>query len=346
MADNEIRNEISQLGKYNLIHHLTEEVKSANESTVAGIGDDAAVTRSGDLLTVTANKLFVEHIHFDLSYFPLKHLGFKCVTIAVTDILAMNAMPHQVMLNLAVSNRFSIEAVEEFMTGVRACCHYYHLDIAGLDITSSATGLAVSVTAIGQVEADRLVRRTGAAENELICATGDFGAAYTGLLLLQREKQIFEATQVSQLHFEGYEYLLERQLKPEPRTDIIETLRQLNVVPTAMTAVTEGIASALFLLCQHDSLGCTIYENKIPLAQLTFDTLRQLKIVATTVALNGGEDYELLFTIQQKDYEAIKGKSEIAVIGHIDRQNSGRNLITNDNKQIELKAQGFIEKEQ
>ena len=157
MADNEIRNEISQLGKYNLIHHLTEEVKSANESTVAGIGDDAAATRSGDLLTVTANKLFVEHIHFDLSYFPLKHLGFKCVTIAVTDILAMNAMPHQVMLNLAVSNRFSIEAVEEFMTGVRACCHYYHLDIAGFDITSSATGLAVSVTAIGQVEADRLV---------------------------------------------------------------------------------------------------------------------------------------------------------------------------------------------
>ena len=258
----------------------------------------------------------------------------------------MNAMPHQVMLNLAVSNRFSIEAVEEFMTGVRACCHYYHLDIAGLDITSSATGLAVSVTAIGPVEADRLVRRTGAAENELICATGDFGAAYTGLLLLQREKQIFEATQVSQPHFEGYEYLLERQLKPEPRTDIVETLRQLNVVPTAMTAVTEGIASALFLLCQHDSLGCTIYENKIPLAQLTFDTLRQLKIVATTVALNGGEDYELLFTIQQKDYEAIKGKSEIAVIGHIDRKDSGRNLITNDNKQIELKAQGFIEKEQ
>ena len=282
------------------------------------------------------------------AYFPLKHLGFKCVTIAVTDILAMNAMPHQVMLNLAVSNRFSIEAVEEFMTGVRACCHYYHLDIAGFDITSSATGLAVSVTAIGQVEADRLVRRTGAAENELICATGDFGAAYTGLLLLllQREKQIFEATQVSQPHFEGYEYLLERQLKPEPRTDIIETLRQLNVVPTAMTAVTEGIASALFLLCQRDSLGCTIYENKIPLAQLTFDTLRQLKIVATTVALNGGEDYELLFTIRQADYNKIKGCSEIAVIGHIDRKDSGRNLITNDNKQIELKAQGFIEKEQ
>lgn len=341
--DDEIRNEISQLGKYKLINHLVEQTEIKHRTTVVGVGDDAAVTGSGDLLTVTATKMFVENIHFDLTYFPLKHLGFKCVTIALTDVLAMNALPKQISICLAVSNRFSVEALEEFMTGVRACCHYFKIDITGLDITSSSTGMAISMTAIGEVEPERIARRCGAKENELICATGDFGAAYTGLLLLQREKQIFEATKNSQPDFEGYEYLLERQLKPEPRVEIIEKLREIDVVPTSMTAVTEGIATSLFHLCMPDTLGCTIFEGKIPLAQLTFDTLRKLKIVATTVALNGGEDYELLFTIRQDDYEKVKTVSEIAVIGYIGEKNGGRNLITNDNKQIELKAQGFIE---
>lgn len=345
MEEENVRNEISQLGKYNLIHHLLDQIKIENESTVVGVGDDAAVSQFGDKLTVTANKLFVENVHFDLTYFPLKHLGFKCVTIVLTDILAMNALPKQLSLCLAVSNRFSIEALEEFMTGVRACCHYYKVDISAMDITSSVAGMSVSMTAVGEVEKERLVRRSGAKENELICATGDFGAAYTGLLLLQREKQIFETTHNSDPDFEGYEYLLERQLKPEPRIEIIQKLRELNVVPTAMTAVSEGIATSLFHLCMPDTLGCTIYEGKIPLAQLTFDTLRKLKIVATTVALNGGEDYELLFTIRQEDYEKVKTEHEIAVIGYIGEKNGGRNLISNDNKQIELKAQGFIEQE-
>lgn len=343
MAEEDIRSEISQLGKYRLISHLMGHDEKNNPP--AHVIDDAMVTDTGGQLTVTAQKLFVENVHFDLTYFPLKHLGFKCATIVFTDVLAMNALPRELSLCLAVSNRFSIEALDEFMAGVRACCHYNEVELTGLDVTSSVAGLTVGMTATGAVEPDRLVRRSGARENELICATGDFGAAYAGLLLLQREKQIFEATHNSHPDFDGYEYLLERQLKPEPRLDIIRKLRELDVVPTAMTAVSEGLATSLFHLCEPDTLGCTIYEGKIPLAQLTFDTLRQLKIVATTVALNGGEDYELLFTIRQDDYEKVKTEHEIAVIGYIGEKNGGRNLISNDNKQIELKAQGFIEQE-
>lgn len=346
MEDNSVRNEISQLGKYNLINHLTENCKPVNKSTVVGLYDDAAVSDFSKMQTVTASKMFLENVHFDLTYFPLKHLGYKCIGIALTDVLAMNAMPQQVNVCIAVSNRFSIEAVEELMTGIRACCHNYKVDLGALDLTSSVTGLAISVTAMGSVEKKRLTRRTGAQENQLICTSGDFGAAYTGLLLLQREKKIFEATQNSQPDFDGYEYLLERQLKPEPRVDIIEALQKNDIIPTAMTAVSEGLATSLFHLCMPDTLGCTVFENKIPVDQLTFDTLRSLKIVATTVALNGGEDYELLFTIRQEDYEKVQKIENVSVIGYVGEKNGGRNLITNDNKQIELKAQGFVESEE
>ena len=346
MTDESVRNEISQLGKYSLINKLTEDIKPQQKSTKIGVGDDATVVHYENEESLCATKLFVENIHFDLTYFPLKHLGYKCAGIAVSDILAMNAQPHQLSVCLAVSNRFSIEAVEELLTGFKAFCHNYKMDLTGLDITSSATGLAISVTAMGSAEAGRIVRRSGAQEHELICVSGDFGAAYTGLLILQREKQIFEATHDQQPDLAGYEYLLERQLKPEPRTDIIEALHKNDIVPTAMTVVSDGLASSLFHLCNLSGLGCTIYENKTPVDQLTFDTLRSLKIVATTVALNGGEDYELLFTIQQKDYEKIQKIENISVIGYMGEPNGGRNLITNDNRQIELKAQGFIERKE
>ena len=345
MSEESTRNEISQLGKHSFISKLTEEIQLSNSTTKVGVGDDAAVVNYDDKFTVCATKMFVENVHFDLSYFPLKHLGYKCVGIAISDILAMNALPQQVMVNLAVSNRFSIEAIEEFMTGVKAFCHNYKLDLAGIDITSSVAGLAVGVTALGNADEGRIVKRAGAQEHELICVSGDLGAAYTGLLILQREKQIFEATHNSQPDLAGYEYLLERQLKPEPRVDIIEELQKNDILPTAMTIVSDGLASSLFHLCNLSGLGCTIFENKTPIDQLTFDTLRSLKIVATTVALNGGEDYELLFTIKQSDYEKVQKIENVSVIGYMGEKNGARCLISNDNCQIELKAQGFIESE-
>lgn len=345
MDDNNVRNEISQLGKYNLINKLTDDIEKQNDSTLVGVGDDAAVADFGGKKTVFASKLFLEHVHFDLSYFPLKHLGYKCAGIALTDILGMNAIPTQISVNLALSNRFSIEAVEEFMTGIRACCHNYKTDLAGLEINTSMTGMAISITAVGEAEADKIVCRRGAKENELICVSGDFGAAYTGYLLLEREKEIFLQTQVSQPNFEGYEYLLERQLKPEPRFDIVEGLRKNDILPTSMTVVSEGLATSLLHICHLAGLGCTIFENKTPIDQLTFDTLKSLKIVATTVALNGGEDYELLFTVKQSDYEKVKKIENVSVIGYMQEKNAGCNLITNDNKQIELRAQGFEHEE-
>lgn len=342
---NPSRNEIEQLGKFNLINKLTDKFKSQNPSTAVSVGDDAGAIQVGDKQVVTSTKHFLEHIHFDLSYFPLKHLGYKCVTIIVSDILAMNVKPTHLSVALAVSNRFSIEAVEELMMGIRACCHFYHIDLIDFDVTSSVTGLSISMSAFGETAPDLLVRRSGCKENELICVSGDLGAAYTGLLLLQREKAIFEATQNDQPDFEGYEYLLERQLKPEPRWEIVDTLQQNGILPTAMTLVSDGLSSALFHLCDANQLGCTIYENKTPIDQLTFDTLRKLKIVATTVALHGGEDYELLFTIKQDDYEKVKNIDTISVIGYMTEPHGGRYLISNDNCQIELKAQGFVQKE-
>ena len=342
MADNDTpRSEIAQLGKFNLISKLTDNIKIEQPTTVVALGDDAAAARFDNRLTVAASKLFLENVHFDLSYFPLKHLGYKCAGIAVSDLLAMNATPSQLTVNIAVSNRFSVEAVEELLTGLRACCHFYKLDIASLDITSSVSGLALGLTALGSVEPNRLTRRTGTHENELICVSGDFGAAYTGLLLLQREKQVFETTGNNQPDFEGYEYLLERQLKPEPRLDIIEALRKNDILPTCMTVVSDGLASSLLHICHLNHLGCTIYENKTPVDTLTFQTLRSLKIVATTVALNGGEDYELLFTVKQEDYEKVKTIENVSVIGYMTEPNAGCNLITNDNRQISLRAQGF-----
>jgi thiamine-monophosphate kinase len=294
--------------------------------------------------------IFTEHIDFDLSYFPLKHLGYKVIVVTMMDIFAMNATPGQVRINMALSNRFSEIAIEELMSGIINCCTKYNIDIVGLDFKPCATGLVIAVSMTGEAEPEQTASTTGAKENELICVTGDLGSAYTGLILLEREKKVFEADPTQQPDFVGVDYLLERYLKPEPpewavrQTASVEKLpatSQQNVKPTAMLSLNEGLATGLICLCNASKLGCTIFEEKLPIDILTFDKLKELGIVATTIALNGGEDYELLFTIKQEDYDKIKEIKEVSVIGYMTSESSGRHIITNDNRQFELKAQGF-----
>lgn len=335
--------ELKELGKFGLINFLGEKFSHYNSSTLSGLGENAAVIAHGNTDNVVSSKLFIENIHFDMTYVPLKHLGYKTITVAVADIVAMNALPKQVVINIAISNRFSLEAVNELTNGMRFCCDRYGIDLAGLDLCSSKTGLTISVTAIGEVEDKSLVQRVGAKENELICVSGDFGAAYTGLILLEREKKVFEVNPSEQPNLEEFKYLLERQLKPEPRVDIIRKLKEAGITPTSMTNVSDGLASALIHLCKASKVGSVIFENKLPVDMLTFRTLKDLNIVSTTIALNGGEDYELLFTIAQKDYEELKKVENISVIGYIKEEAAGNQLITNDDRQIELRAQGFGE---
>ena len=344
MREKNIQEEICQFGKFGLIQKLSTKFTSQQTSTFAGIAEDASVVKDGKKYSLFSSKLFVEKIHFDLTYFPLKHLGYKCVGVTLSDILGMNVIPTQIRVNIGISNRFSLAAVEEFMSGIELCCRYYHVELAGLDITSSASGLTISMTAFGETtDKPGVVKRDSAKEKELICVSGDLGAAYAGLILLEREKRVFEANPNEQPDLAGYDYLLEKQLKPEPRFDIVQTLEKEKILPTSMITVNEGLASALIQLCTQSKVGCTIYENKLPIDILTFNTLKELKIVATTVALNGGEDYELLFTIKQEDYEKIQKIETVSVIGYIHEESAGKNLITNDECLVELKAQGFGE---
>ncbi|MEG1556262.1 MAG: thiamine-phosphate kinase, partial [Bacteroidales bacterium] len=317
MAENDKREEILELGKFGLIAKLSEKFQIHHASTLSGIGCDAAVLKSSKNNSLLSSKIFLENVHFDLTYFPLKHLGYKTIAVAISDILGMNGTPTQVVVNIAVSNRFSIETVNELTTGMQLCCNRYKIDLIGLDLTTSQSGLTIAVSVSGEVESEDLVKRNGAKENELICVSGDFGAAYTGLILLEREKKVFEVDPNSQPDFDGYDYVLERQLKPEPRLDIIEALKKENIKPSAMINVSDGLASALINLCKASHMGCDIFENKIPIDAVTFQTLKEMKIVATTIALNGGEDYELLFTIPQSDYEKIKKVENISIIGYI-----------------------------
>jgi len=310
--------------------------------------------------TQLSSALFTEHIDFDLSYFPLKHLGYKVIVASMMDILAMNGMPTQVRIDLALSNRFAEEAIDELMSGIIFCCSKFKIDLAGLDFKPSATGLTIAVSMLGEVAPEEAVGRSGAKENELICVTGDLGSAYTGLILLEREKKVFEADPSQQPDFIGVDYLLECYLKPEPPGFLStpqpspagETCGGLspaggglrgwtNIKPTSMINLKDGLATGLIHLCNASKLGCTIFEEKLPIDILTFDKLKELGMVATTIALNGGEDYELLFTIKQEDYEKIKEIKEVSVIGYMTPEDSGRYIVTNDNKQFELKAQGF-----
>lgn len=330
-----------QLGKYELIAEMAKYFPNENASTIIGIGDDASVIEPTQEQVVTATHTFIENVHFDLTYAPLIHLGYKTVTIAISDILGMNAIPTQIVVNMAVSDRFDLKMVNEILEGVQAGCENAHVDVVGLDLTTSRRDLVITITAIGECEPARLVTRKGASENELVCVSGDFAAAYAGLLLLEREKTVFEQNPNTQPDFTGKDYLLRRQLKPEPRLDIVEALRQEDILPTSMIAVTDGIASAIMQICRASEKGCAIFEEKLPMTELTFMTLKDLKIVHTVAALNGGDDYELMFTIKQSDFEKIKNVENVSIIGYIKDKSEGCKLVTNDNYYIDLHAQGF-----
>jgi thiamine-monophosphate kinase len=293
--------------------------------------------------SVFASALFTEHIDFDLSYFPLKHLGYKLMVATMMDIFAMNGTPKQVRIDMALSNRFTEEAIDELMSGILLCCSNFKIEMRGLDIKTSATGLILASSMTGEIAPEQAVCKSGAKENELICVTGDLGSAYTGLILLEREKKVFQADPTQQPDFIGMDYLLERYLKPEPPMWALRDVRALRAmpVPTSMINLNNGLANGLIQLCNASKLGCTVFEEKLPIDILTFDKLKELGIVATTIALNGGEDYELLFTIKQEDYDKIKDVKEVSVIGYMISESSGKHIITNDNKQFELRAQGY-----
>ncbi len=337
------RTELGKLGKFALIDRLTEEFPIVNASTLRGVGDDCAVIGGKGLCTVVTTQQMVEHIHFDMTYTPLKHLGYKAVAIALSNIAAMNARPRQILVAVSVSNRFSVEALEELYAGIRFCCERYDVDLVGGDTSSSRTGMVITVTAIGEVEQDRITYRSGARLHDLICCSGDLGSAYSGLLVLEREKVTFQADPNFQPDLDSYDYVLERYLKPEPRFDIVDILRQRDIIPTSMIDVSDGLASELLHLCKESHCGCEVYEERIPIDYQTTRVCSEMSqnMIPTSNALNGGEDYELLFTISQADYEKVKDSTEIHIIGHITEEGSPAVMVTPQNTTINLVAQGW-----
>lgn len=335
------RTSLADLGEFGLIDRLTEGFKIHNPSTLKGVGDDAAVMDFKNKKTVVSTDLLIEGVHFDLSYVPLKHLGYKSVVVNVSDIYAMNATATQITVSIAVSNRFPLEALEEFYAGIRLACEHYKVDLVGGDTTSSTRGLIISVTAIGEAEASDLVYRNGAQPNDLVVLTGDIGGAYMGLQILEREKAVFQVNPNSQPDIEMYSYILERQLKPEARKDIPPLLKQLGVKPTAMMDVSDGLSSEILHICKQSGVGCRLYEDKIPLDPQVISTCEEFNLDSTTIALSGGEDYELLFTIAQADYDKIKGNPNFTVIGYITDKEEGVNLITRAGQFIPIIAKGW-----
>lgn len=336
-----MRTEIASLGEFGLIRRLTQDIELKNESSKYGIGDDAAVLSYPDKEILVSTDLLMEGVHFDLTYVPLKHLGYKAATVNFSDIYAMNGTPRQITVSIALSKRFSVEDLEDFYAGIRLACKHYNVDIVGGDTSSSLTGLAISVTCIGEGEKGRIVYRNGAKDTDLICVTGDLGAAYMGLQLLEREKAVFKGEEDVQPDFEGKEYLLERQLKPEPRADIIKRLADANILPTAMMDVSDGLSSELMHICNQSDAGCRVYEEHIPIDYQTAVTAEEFNMNLTTCAMNGGEDYELLFTVPIADHEKIAEMEGIKLIGHITKKDLGCALITRDGQEFELKAQGW-----
>jgi len=332
---------ISSLGEFGLISHLTERVKIQHSSTNKGIGDDAAVLDYSGKKTVVTTDMLIEGIHFDLMYTPLKHLGYKSIAVNVSDIYAMNACPKQVTVSIAISKRFSLAAIEEFYEGIHAACEKYNIDLIGGDTTSSLTGFCISVTAIGEAIEENITYRSGAQENDLICVTGNLGAAYAGLQLLEREKALFDNNPEMQPDLSGHDYILERQLKPDARKDIFEDLKSEGIVPTSMIDVSDGLSSELLHICKESGVGCNVYEDKIPVDYETHKMAEELNICSTICALNGGEDYELLFTVPLSMHDKIESMKDIKIIGHIVDAEKGKFMITRDNTSIELKAQGW-----
>lgn len=340
--ENKNRTELSELGEFGLIDHLTKNIKIHNEETLKGVGDDAAVIENkADEVTLVTTDMLVEGVHFDLTYMPLKHLGYKAVVVNLSDICAMNGKPKQVFVSMALSNRFSLEAVEELYTGMLLACQEYKVDLAGGDTTSSTSGLVLSITATGTAKKGNQVYRDGAQPNDLVCVTGDLGAAYLGLQILEREKQIYIENPGVQPDLEGFDYILERQLKPEARVDIVNLLAEMGVKPTSMIDVSDGLSSELLHICKQSGVGCTIYEDKLPIDPTAYDTARELNLDPTTCMLNGGEDYELLFTVSIDDFDKIKLNPSITIIGHITPKDEGANLVPQNGPMIPLQAQGW-----
>lgn len=341
MLENTGRTELSSLGEFGLIKHLTQFIELKNESSIKGIGDDAAVIDYKGKQTVVSTDMLVEGVHFDLAYVPLKHLGYKAVAVNVSDIYAMNATPKQITVSFALSNRFSVEAVEELYSGMITACHKYKVDIVGGDTTTAQSGLVISITAIGEANANELIYRDGAKEGDLLCVTGDLGAAYVGLQLLEREKKIFMESPGVQPDLGGNDYILERQLKPEARKDIPPLLKLLKVKPTAMIDISDGLASEILHICTQSETGCNLFEDKIPIDPSTYSMAREFNLDPTVCALSGGEDYELLFTIDQSDFPKIKANPDITVIGHMTSKKEGINLITKGGTSHPITAQGW-----
>ena len=339
------RTEISSLGEFGFVERLTKDIKPINKETVMGIGDDAAVLQFGsDEEVLITTDLFMEGVHFDLTYFPLRHLGYKVVVANISDIYAMNGTPKQITVSLGISRKFCIEDIEELYSGIRLACEQYGVDIVGGDTTSSLTGLAISITATGTAPKGTAVKRSTAKETDLICVTGNLGAAYMGLQLLEREK-IATAGQDVQPDFAGKEYILERQLKPEARKEVIEKLRSENIRPTAMMDISDGLASELMHICKQSGVGCRIYEERIPIDYQTAVMAEELNLNVITCALGGGEDYELLFTVPIADHEKVAAMKDIRVIGHIVSDTMGLALITRDGVEMQIKAQGWTPQE-
>lgn len=331
---------LESLGEFALIEHLTKSAKATLPSTKLSIGDDAAVlTHNGE--TVISTDMLVEGVHFDLGYMPLKHLGYKAVVVNLSDIYAMNAQATQVLVSIAVSNRFTLEALEELYAGVHLACKTYGVDLVGGDTTSSKQGLQLSVTAVGIAPKTGVALRSGANENDLLVVSGDLGAAYMGLQVLARENEVFKVNPNHKPDLEPYTYLVERQLKPEARKDIVTLLEALEVTPTSMIDISDGLSSEILHLCQNSDVGCRLYENKIPLDPQFISVCEEFNVDSTTLALSGGEDYELLFTIKQVDFEKIKGNPNLSVIGHMTTKGDGANLVTRGDEVIPLKAQGW-----
>lgn len=339
------RTELDALGEFALIDRLTDEFAPVDKSTVKGVGDDCAVIRVGEglPLQLVSTQTLAEGVDFDMMYTPLKHLGYKAVSISLSNIAAMNGTPHQVLVSIAVSNRYSLEALEEFYAGIRLCCMRYDVDLVGGDTRSSRSGMVISVTAIGTVETDKISYRGGAKMHDLICVSGDLGSAYAGLLILEREKVTYQANPDFQPDLASYDYVLERFLKPEPRMDIVKVLAEKGVVPTSMIDVSDGLASELLHICKESKCGCEIYEERLPIDYQTTRVCSEMSqnMMPVSNALNGGGDYELLLTISQSDYEKVKEMSELHIIGHITEEGSPAVMVTPQNSTIQLVAQGF-----
>ncbi|NNG10779.1 MAG: thiamine-phosphate kinase [Arenibacter sp.] len=338
---NQEKTGLDQLGEFELINHLTKNFTLQQPSSIMGIGDDAAVMDFNDKKAVMSTDLLIEGVHFDLSYMPLKHLGYKSVMVNLSDIYAMNAIATQITVSIAVSNRFPLEALEEFYSGVALACEIYKVDLVGGDTTSSTKGMLISVTAVGEANEADIVYRSGAKPNDLLVLSGDLGGAYCGLQVLEREKEVFKVNPNNQPDLSPYTYIVERQLKPEARKDIKGLLQQLEILPTSMIDISDGLSSEILHLCNKSEVGCNVYENKIPLDPTVISACEEFKIDSTLVALSGGEDYELLFTIDQKDFPKIKGNPHFTVIGHMTDKNEGAHLISRGDAKIPLTAQGW-----